>query len=97
MPGLLRDSVAASPCVSCRHVFCLRSARAPRLTTRPSLVPHPPPWWRRYVIPTSVVRHFLTDFMRHGKYNGFPSLVRKGGGVGGQYGVGRGPAGGGRQ
>ncbi|KAL4421535.1 hypothetical protein ABPG75_010826 [Micractinium tetrahymenae] len=27
-----------------------------------------------YVIPTSVVRHFLTDFQRHGKYNGFPSL-----------------------
>lgn len=27
-----------------------------------------------YVIPTSVVRHFIDDFSRHGRYTGFPSL-----------------------
>ncbi|KAI7836909.1 hypothetical protein COHA_009241 [Chlorella ohadii] len=37
-----------------------------------------------YVIPTSVVRHFLEDFKRHQRYTGFPSLV--GGRVGGWVG-----------
>jgi hypothetical protein len=37
-----------------------------------------------YVIPTSVVRHFLDDVRMHGQYMGFPSLVsapRPGGGT----------------
>lgn len=27
-----------------------------------------------YVIPTTVIMHFLTDLLRHGKYTGFPTL-----------------------
>lgn len=27
-----------------------------------------------YVIPTIVIRHFLTDLLKHGKYTGFPTL-----------------------
>lgn len=28
----------------------------------------------RYVIPTPVIHHFLTDYQRNGQFTGFPSL-----------------------
>lgn len=34
------------------------------------------------MIPTSVVKHFLQDYLLHGAYCGFPSLVRLGGRAG---------------
>lgn len=33
-----------------------------------------PPALCSYVIPTSVVHHFLADYKRNGTYTGFPSL-----------------------
>lgn len=49
----------------------------------PSAFPLLPPCSPGYVIPTSVVRHFLEDYKRHGSYTGFPSLVGLRGGAAG--------------
>jgi hypothetical protein len=42
-------------------------------THPPSARIHPPSQVG-YVIPTTVVSHFMTDYVRHGKFTGFPAL-----------------------
>jgi hypothetical protein len=47
-------------------------AHSNKLNPPPHLTAHPQQVG--YVIPTAVVSHFLTDFVRNGSFTGFPAL-----------------------